>query len=43
MVDPALSFMGGIYSTRLVSEEVAPGFLDFVLRQQADLAYLVPA
>ena len=43
VVDPALSFMGGIYSTRLVSEEVAPGFLDFVLRQQADLAYLVPA
>jgi hypothetical protein len=43
LVDPALSFMGGIYSTRLVGEEVAPRFLDFVLRQQADLAYLVPA
>jgi D-proline reductase (dithiol) PrdB len=43
LVDPALSFMGGIYSTRLVREEVAPRFLDFVLRQKADLAYLVPA
>lgn len=42
-VDPALSFMGGIYSTRLVADEVAPRFLDFVLRQRADLAYLVPA
>ncbi len=42
-VDPALSFMGGIYSTRLVLEEVAPRFRDFVLRQEADLAYLVPA
>ena len=43
LVDPALTFMGGIYSTRRVAEEVAPRFLDFVLRQKADLAYLVPA
>ncbi len=43
LVDPALSFMGGIYSTRRVRDEVAPRFRDFVLRQKADLAYLVPA
>lgn len=42
-VDPALSFMGGIYSARRVREELAPRLRDFVLRQQADLAYLVPA
>jgi D-proline reductase (dithiol) PrdB len=43
IVDPALSFMGGIYSARQVREDVAPRFRDFVLRQKADLAYLVPA
>ena len=42
VVDPALSFMGGIYSQRLVRDEVAPRFRDFVLREQADLALLVP-
>ena len=42
LVDPALSFMGGIYSARRVREQVAPRFRDFVLRQQADLAFLVP-
>ena len=41
-VDPALSFMGGIYSQRLVREEVAPRFRDFVLREQASLVLLVP-
>jgi D-proline reductase (dithiol) PrdB len=40
---PALSFMGGIYSARQVREELAPRFRDIVLRQKADLAYLVPA
>jgi len=40
---PALSFMGGIYSARRVREELAPALLDLVLRQNADLAYLVPA
>jgi hypothetical protein len=40
---PALSFMGGIYSARLVRDDLAPRLRDFVLRQQADLAYLVPA
>jgi D-proline reductase (dithiol) PrdB len=43
VVSPALSFMGGIYSARRVREELAPRFRDFVLRQEADLAYLVPA
>jgi D-proline reductase (dithiol) PrdB len=40
---PALSFMGGIYSARRVRDELALPLLDFVLRQEADLAYLVPA
>ncbi len=43
LVDPALSFMGGIYSARRVSEELATRFRDFVLREEVDLAYLVPA
>ncbi len=43
LVDPALSFMGGVYSARRVREELATRFRDFVLRQEADLAYLVPA
>ncbi len=42
VVDPALSFMGGVYSQRLVREELAPRFRDFVLREQADLVLLVP-
>ncbi len=40
---PGLSFMGGIYSARLVRDDLAPRLRDFVLRQRADLAYLVPA
>jgi D-proline reductase (dithiol) PrdB len=43
LADPALSFMGGIYSSRLVRDEVAPRLRDIILRQQADLAFLVPA
>jgi D-proline reductase (dithiol) PrdB len=43
VADPAWSFMGGIYSARRVREELAPRLRDLVLRQQADLAYLVPA
>jgi D-proline reductase (dithiol) PrdB len=43
LVDPALSFMGGIYSARRVRQELAPRLRDFVLRERADLAYLVPA
>jgi D-proline reductase (dithiol) PrdB len=43
IVEPALSFMGGIYSQRRVRDDLAPRLRDFVLRQRADLAYLVPA
>jgi hypothetical protein len=42
VVDRALSFMGGIYSQRLVREEVAPRFRDFVLWERVDLVLLVP-
>ena len=42
VVDPALSFMGGIYSARRVREELAPRLRDIVLGEQADLALLVP-
>lgn len=42
VVDPALSFMGGIYSARLVREELAPRMRDFVLREKANLVLLVP-
>lgn len=43
VVSPTLSFMGGIYSASRVRDELAPRFRDFVLRQEVDLAYLVPA
>ena len=42
VVEHALSFMGGIYSQRLVREVVAPRFRDFVLHERADLVLLVP-
>jgi D-proline reductase (dithiol) PrdB len=42
VVDPALSFMGGIYSARLVRDVLAPRLRDFVLRERASLALLVP-
>lgn len=42
LVDPMISFMGGIYSARLVRNQVAPRLRDFVLRERADLAFLVP-
>ena len=42
VIEPALSFMGGIYSARLVREDLAPRLRDFVLGEQADLALLVP-
>jgi hypothetical protein len=43
LAGPALAFMGGVYSARLVRDELAPRLRDLVLRQNADLAYLVPA
>ena len=42
VVDPALSFMGGIYSARRVREELAPRLRAAILAEQADLALLVP-
>ncbi len=41
-VDRAISFMGGIYSQRLVREEVAPRLRDFVIHEQVDLVLLIP-
>jgi len=43
VADPALTFMGGIYSARRARDVLAPRLRDIVLRQKADLAYLVPA
>jgi D-proline reductase (dithiol) PrdB len=43
VTSPALSFMGGIYSARRARDELAPQVRDVVLRERADLAYLVPA
>jgi hypothetical protein len=42
LVDPLISFMGGIYSARLVRNQVATRLRDFVLRERADLAFLIP-
>ena len=42
VVDRALSFMGGIYSQRMVRDELAPRFLDFFLSEEVDLVLLVP-
>jgi len=42
LVDPMVSFMGGIYSARLVRNQVATRMRDFVLRERADLAFLIP-
>lgn len=38
----AYSFMGGIYSARRVTEELAPALRDALVREQADAALLVP-
>jgi len=42
VVDRAISFMGGIYSQRIVREEVAPRLLEFVKSEEVDLVLLVP-
>lgn len=42
LVDHAISFMGGIYSQRLVRDEVAPRFRDIVMKERASLVLLVP-
>ena len=41
--DPAYSFMGGVYSARLVRDELAPRIVDQLKRKQIDAFYLVPA
>lgn len=43
LVDPAFSFMGGIYSARKVREELAPQIADELKRAHADALFLVPA
>lgn len=43
LADPAYSFMGGIYSTRRVQEEVAPRFVQMLKDNNVDVFYLVPA
>lgn len=41
--DPAFSFMGGVYSSRKVQEELAPQIADELKRAHVDAFYLVPA
>ncbi|MGH7934673.1 MAG: glycine/sarcosine/betaine reductase selenoprotein B family protein [Candidatus Binataceae bacterium] len=41
--DPAYSFMGGVYSSRKVREELAPKIVDELERAHVDAFYLVPA
>ncbi len=43
LADPAYTFMGGIYSVRKVSQELAPRILKELKAQKVDLFYLVPA
>ena len=42
LVDEAYAFMGGIYSTRRVTDELAPRLVERVVDQGADVALLVP-
>ena len=43
LTDPVFSFMGGIYSTRKVRDELAPQIVDELKRAHADAFFLVPA
>jgi D-proline reductase (dithiol) PrdB len=43
LVDPAFSFMGGIYSARKVRDELAPQIVGELKRAHADAFFLVPA
>jgi D-proline reductase (dithiol) PrdB len=43
LCDPALSFMGGIYSARKVRDELAPRIVDELKAAHADAFFLVPA
>ena len=43
LIDPAFSFMGGIYSARKVRDELAPKIIDELKHAHADAFLLVPA
>jgi len=43
LTEHAFTFMGGIYSSRRVRDELAPLLTERLLAEQADLALLVPA
>jgi D-proline reductase (dithiol) PrdB len=43
LVDPAFSFMGGIYSARKVRDDLAPQIVNELKRAHADAFFLVPA
>lgn len=42
LTEHAFTFMGGIYSSRKVSDELAPQLLKRLLEEKADIALLVP-
>jgi D-proline reductase (dithiol) PrdB len=42
LADHAYTFMGGIYSTRRVREELAPRITERLIAEEVDLALLVP-
>lgn len=42
LADEAYTFMGGIYSSRRVAEELAPRITERLLAQRVDVALLVP-
>lgn len=43
LCDPAITFMGGIYSARKVRDELAPKIVDELLSRRVEAFYLVPA
>jgi D-proline reductase (dithiol) PrdB len=43
LAERAYTFMGGIYSARKVKDILAPAIVHRLLKDQADLALLVPA
>ena len=42
LAEHAITFMGGIYSHRKVREMLAPSIRDYFIKQEVDLAILVP-
>jgi D-proline reductase (dithiol) PrdB len=42
LTEHAYTFMGGIYSSRRVRDELAPQFTERLLAEKADIALLVP-